>query len=383
MADSQDPLLGRVGGFLTRRPWYKLPNLLAMPRLVEIRNELRAKNLHDTDDPKATETPIPPDLDQKLRDERTVDGTYNDLKFPKMGCAGRRFGRNVPLDQAHPDTANLLNPSPRLVSRELMTRDTFKPATILNLMAASWIQFMVHDWFVHKRTPPADGIDIPLPPGDDWPGGKMRVGHSVPDPAPAGSTRPPAYSNLNSHWWDASQVYGCDAETCAKLCSGVDGKMKLDANGLIPLDAATGIDLAGFTDNWWIGLGMLHRLFVMEHNYLCDQLKQLNPKWDNAKLFGVAKLINSAILAKIHTVEWTPAILPHPIIKMAMHTNWFGLVDEELQEVLKFLGNDELFGGIVGSPANHHTAPYSLTEEFVAVYRMHALMPDEFQFRSV
>jgi len=383
MPDSQDPLLGRVGGFLTRRPWYKLPNLLAMPRLVEIRNELRAKNLHDTDDPKTPETPIPPDLDQKLRDERTVDGTYNDLKYPKMGCAGRRFGRNVPLEHAHPDTANLLNPSPRLVSRELMTRDTFKPATILNLMAASWIQFMVHDWFVHKRTPPSDGIDIPLPPGDDWPGGKMRVGHSVPDPAPAGSTRPPAYANLNSHWWDASQVYGSDAETCAKLCSGVDGKMKLDANGLIPLDAGTGIDLAGFTDNWWIGLGMLHRLFVMEHNYLCDQLKQLNPKWDNAKLFGVAKLINSAILAKIHTVEWTPAILPHPIIKMAMHTNWFGLVDEELQEVLKFLGNDELFGGIVGSPANHHTAPYSLTEEFVAVYRMHALMPDEFQFRSV
>jgi hypothetical protein len=385
MADSQDPqepILGRVGGFLTRRPWYKLPDILAMPRLIEIRNELRAKNLHDTDDPKATETPIPADLDQKLRDERTIDGTYNDLKFPKMGCAGRRFGRNVPLEHGHPDVANLMNPSPRLVSRELMTRDSFKPATILNLLAASWIQFMVHDWFVHKRTSIADGVDIPLPAGDDWPGGKMRVRASVPDAAPAGSTRPPAYSNLNSHWWDGSQVYGCDAETCAKLCTGTDGKMKIDANGLIPLDVATGIDLAGFSDNWWLGLGMLHRLFVMEHNHLCDELKKLNPKWDNARLFATAKLINSALMAKIHTVEWTPAILPNRITKMAMHTNWFGLVDEELQEVLKFLGDDELLGGIVGSKANHHTAPYSLTEEFVAVYRMHALMPDEFTFRA-
>ncbi len=86
-----------------------------------------------------------------------------------MGSAGRRFGRNVPLEHVFPDTANLLVPNPRVVSRELMTRDEFKPATILNLMAASWIQFMVHDWFVHKQTRPADGIEIPLAPGDDWP----------------------------------------------------------------------------------------------------------------------------------------------------------------------------------------------------------------------
>jgi hypothetical protein len=36
----------------------------------------------------------------------------------------------------------------------------------------------------------------------------------------------------------------------------------------------------------------------------------------------------------------------------------------------------------MGSETNHHTAPYSLTEEFVSVYRMHALMPDLFSFRS-
>ena len=88
----------------------------------------------------------------RLREGRTIDGTYNDLDYPAMGSCGRRFGRNVPLDQTFPDTANLMTPSPRVVSRELMTRDEFQPATILNLMAASWIQFMVHDWFVHKRS---------------------------------------------------------------------------------------------------------------------------------------------------------------------------------------------------------------------------------------
>ena len=68
---------------------------------------------------------------------RTSDGTYNDVSCPRMGSAGIRFGRNVPLNEAFPDTANLLNPSPRRVSLELLTRHTFQPATILNLLAVS------------------------------------------------------------------------------------------------------------------------------------------------------------------------------------------------------------------------------------------------------
>jgi hypothetical protein len=379
-----ETLLGRIGTFLqNRRPWYKLPDLLAMPRLVEIRNELRAKNLHDTEEPALEKKPVPPDLDPALRNERTIEGTHNDLQYPAMGSAGRRFGRNVPLEHVHPDSANLLVPNPRVVSRELMTRDQFRPATILNLMAASWIQFMVHDWFVHKKSAPADGIEIPLPPGDDWPGGRMKVGRSVPDPAPPGSNRPPAYTNTNSHWWDASQVYGCDGVVSASLRSGSGGKLKMDAAGkLLPVDPETGIDCTGFTDNWWIGLSMLHTLFALEHNHICDELAKVNPGWHDGQLFATAKLINSALLAKIHTVEWTPAILPHPVVKTAMNTNWNGLVDQNLQEIFQFIGDDELLGGIIGSKADHHTAPYSLTEEFVAVYRMHPLIPDELVFRS-
>ena len=31
-------------------------------------------------------------------------------------------------------------------------------------------------------------------------------------------------------------------------------------------------------------------------------------------------------MAKIHTVEWTPAILPHPLTRLALRTNWYGLL---------------------------------------------------------
>jgi hypothetical protein len=273
-------------------------------------------------------------------------------------------------------------PSPRVVSRELMTREQFVPATILNLLAAAWIQFMVHDWFVHKRSTPEEGVDIALPPGDNWPGGRMRIPRSVPDAAPAGSKRPPAYVNANSHWWDGSQIYGCDNETCAKLRTGEGGKLKVEPTNLLPVDPVTGLNLTGFNDNWWIGLAMLHTIFTCEHNHLCDVLAKEHPTWTDAQLYAKAKLINSALMAKIHTVEWTPAILPHPVIQIAMHTNWYGLSGGRAAGVFKFLNNDEILGGIVGSKHDHHTAPYSLTEEFVSVYRLHPLIPDQVVFRK-
>jgi hypothetical protein len=264
-----------------------------------------------------------------------------------------------------------------------MTRHAFQPATILNLLAAAWIQFMVHDWFVHRRSSIADGVELPLAPGDDWSEPVMKVPRSVPEPAPHGSTRPPAYANPNSHWWDGSQVYGSDPETAKRLRTGEGGRLRIEPTKLLPVDPETGLHLSGFTDNWWIGLAMLHTLFTLEHNHLCDQLATQHPTWDDGQLHAKAKLINSALMAKIHSVEWTPAILPHPVIKLAMETNWYGLKGEDAQDMFDFLDDSELLGGIVGSTADHHAAPYSLTEEFVAVYRMHPLIPDDLVFRAV
>ena len=376
-------LFSRLGDFLAKnRPWYKLPTALAIPKLIEIRNELRQENLHDTEEPplerRSPNTPLPPHAGES----RTVDGSNNDLNYPKMGAAGCRFGRNFPLAETYPDAASLLNPNPRDVSLALMTRQEFQPATILNLLAASWIQFMVHDWFVHKKSD-RETVDIPISATDPWPDKPMKIAASDADPAPAGSTRPPAYSNLNSHWWDGSQIYGCDEANASRVRTRVDGKLKIAMDGKLPVDPETGVEITGFTDNVWIGLSMLHGLFVLEHNAICDRLKTKYPKWHDDELFAKARLINGALMAKIHTVEWTPAILPNPTIKLAMHTNWYGISGDELQDVFECLNESELLGGIIGSPTDHHAAPYSLTEEFVAVYRMHPLIPDELTVRSV
>jgi hypothetical protein len=376
-----DDLVTRISKRLKDRPWYEKPRLFAMGDLLEMRNALREKNLHDTEEPQL-QAQDPAKADQAVRISRTIDGTSNDLKYPMMGAVRRRFGRNMPLQHVFPDAANLLVPSPRVVSRELMTRHEFQPATILNLLAAAWIQFMVHDWFVHKRST-TEKIDLPLAPGDDWSDPAIAVPRTEPDAAASGSKRPPAYVNLNSHWWDASQIYGGDPVTAAKLRTQIDGRLRIEPTGLLPFDPESGLSFTGFTDNWWIGLAMLHTLFTLEHNHICDLLAHHNPGWNDEQLFTKARLINSALMAKIHTVEWTPAIVPHPIIQLGMQVNWTGLAGEDLQDALAFLDDQEILGGIVGSHADHHTAPYSLTEEFVAVYRMHPLIPDDVAFHSV
>jgi hypothetical protein len=342
-----DDMLSKLGELLKKKPWYQLPRLLADGQLVEMRNELRAKNLHDTEDPPLSRQEIPAHLDPALRHARTTDGTYNDLHFPKMGSAGCRFGRNFPLDQVRPDVPNLLIPNPRVVSLELMTRDQFQPATIINLLAAAWIQFMVHDWFVHDRSK-TDFIEIPTPPGDDFGAPSIHVPRTVPDPAPAGSKRPPAYANLNSHWWDSSQLYGSDANTAAKVRAKIGGKLRIEPTGLLPVDPVTGVNFSGFNDNWWIGLAMLHTLFTLEHNAICDLLAHQHTDWNDDQLFRTARLINSALMAKIHTLEWTCAIVPNPIIVRGMHVNWSGLVGEDKQEVLQFLNESDILGGIIG-----------------------------------
>ena len=91
----------------------------------------------------------------------------------------------------------------------------------------------------------------------------------------------------------------------------------------------------------------------------------------------------AALIAKIHTVEWTTAILGHPALQIGMRANWFGLAEERVHRLFGRISDSEVISGIPGSATDHHSAPYSITEEFVAVYRMHPLVPDDSSLRSI
>jgi hypothetical protein len=363
--------------------WHSLPRPLGLLTLSGLRNTLREQNLYDTyttpraaptDDGNASRCPV----------AYSADGTYTDLSSPMMGCVKTRFGRNVPLSEAYPDEARVLMPNPRTVSKELLARNEFQPATSLNLLAAAWIQFMIHDWFSHGQNQKENPWQVPIEKDDDWPTKTMTVLRTKRDTTRTCSEGlPPTFLNCATHWWDGSQIYGSSKTLMHRMRTSKLGKLRLDDNGLLPVDPKTGTDIAGVHGNWWVGLSLLHTLFTREHNFICDELHKLYPFWDDTDLYSHARLITVALMAKIHTTEWTPGILYHPTIQTAMNGNWYGLQGKWLRTHFGRLSSNEALSGITGSHLNHFGVPFSLTEEFVAVYRMHPLIPDTFEIRSL
>ena len=66
-----------------------------------------------------------------------------------------------------------------------------------------------------------------------------------------------------------------------------------------------------------------------------------------------------------------------------MEANWWGVAGERIQRVLGRISTSDTISGIPGSGVDHDDVPFSLTEEFTAVYRLHSLIPDNIAFFSV
>lgn len=203
-----------------------------------------------------------------------------------------------------------------------------------------------------------------------------------PDPRPAGTPgTPDTRVNVSSHWWDASQIYGTNETEQRLMRTGELGKLHLwdDEQSPIPSDPSRDPShIPGF----WLGLAMMHDLFAREHNAICDHLHGAYPSWNDEELFQRARLVNAALLAKIHTVEWTPAVISHPTTVKALRANWWGVAGERVHNLFGRISDSEVVSGIPGAETDHYGVPYSLTEEFVAVYRMHPLIRDEWHLRS-
>lgn len=389
---------------------------------------------------------------------RTADGTCNVVDYPHVGAAGVAFGRNIHADYIDKEAQEKLqSPNPDLVSKEFFTRQTYKPVPFLNMLAAVWIQFMNHDWMSHGRNMDAGPYRVR---GAD--GSEIIVDRTKENELDQNIYKKEfgkVSQNTVTHWWDASQVYGSSKSEQNSLRTFSQGKMKTNkVNGqeVLPIDPNfntgnnkqnQGQEMTGFRDNWWLGLSMLHTLFVKEHNAIAEELiknhvkknnngtytwkhqwreqvdvpaseketmytggretktiikehkEVLNEQQLDKKVFEIARMINAAILAKIHTVEWTPAILPNKTLKVGMYTNWYGIINPQTWPLLsKTIGkipglnktdwfensqSGYLVGGIVGDKTDNYGVPFSITEEFTSVYRLHSLLPEELNLRKL
>ena len=395
--------------------------------LKHIREGLLKNNLHD---PHVNYSGHAPAECSKMDTRfRSADGTCNDLENPHVGAAGVAFGRNVGPEYIDHDAADkLMTPNPALVSKEFFTRDEFKPVPFLNMLAAVWIQFMNHDWLTHGKNMEKNPHKINVEGEPDRLVDKTKENPANPEQYKNEFGKVTA--NDVTHWWDGSQIYGSNQAEQDAVRAMSKGKMQtvmVNGRELLPknnnLNVANnrqnqGYEVTGFKDNWWVGLSMLHNLFVQEHNSIADMLmkkhvsrdeknnkwiwkngkevKSLNDKELDDQIFHTARLINTAILAKIHTVEWTPAILPNKTLKKAMYTNWYGAANPQTwSKLLKhipgfnktdwFSGTNSgyMIGGIVGDKTNNHGVPFSITEEFTSVYRLHSLLPENLNFKRL
>ncbi|MDB4977249.1 MAG: peroxidase [Myxococcaceae bacterium] len=358
-----------------RWSWDQLPPWVGVANLIALRETFRRDSLTTLDDPSAACPHVPAPREGLLG--RTSDGRFNNLINPSVGAVGARFGRNGPLARVELEIdARLRTPDPRAVSERLLKRAHFQPATTLNLLAVAWIQFQAHDWFKHREAPPR----AEAPSAREQLATELGVYPTLQAQKGPGLDRstPAAHENEVTHWWDCSQLYGSSREVTERL-RGPGGTLELDRGGLLRL-GPDALPRTGNNSNWWIGLELLHTLFVREHNAICGALARDNPSWTSDRLFEVARLINVAVMDKIHTVEWTPAVLANETLRKAMRAHWFGLLPGLHPENKR--PKSELLSGIPGSPSDDFEVPYALTEEFVSVYRLHPMLPDQIALRS-
>lgn len=85
------------------------------------------------------------------------------------------------------------------------------------------------------------------------------------------------------------------------------GQMKTNSiPHILPEEKKTGLYTTGDNQNSWAGVTILQELFVREeHNYIVQKMSQEYPRMQDEQLFNAARLVIAALVAKVHTADWT------------------------------------------------------------------------------
>jgi hypothetical protein len=296
------------------------------------------------------ENPTPPPNHLRFR---TYDGSWNNLDHPEIGKAGTPLGRYIP-ESGLVDRDVLAEPSIVRVSERLLKQNRFRSAAPFNALAMAWVNFFVHDFYNRGVTDTLDAHKYyKIPTGD----GKFLYMAKLPSVGDDGHT----HVTRVTHWFDASQVYGSE-EVAGRKLRTEDGKgahLRMDGQ-FLPMVQLEGrsVFLTGDTPRSSLHIGSLimHHLWASEHNYVVDELHKNYPKMDSEELFQTARLIVAAEIVKVHSVEWTAQLVGDPISYEFFQRFW------------------ERFG----KDPYRNELYYAVSEEFVASYILHEIVPPTF-----
>lgn len=283
-------------------PLDALGPVVGVTNLVLRRSVLRKLNLYRAPLEKITAAK------ESIPDHRTPDGSGNDPKNFQTGASNTAFGRNIPPAKSFDPEDG---PSPQIIAAKLLERKRFRPAgDQINVLAAAWIQAMAHDWFGHLDSEETVELNEGTS-GCPLQSFRFRRTKRRDDGA---------FDNFRTHWWDASFVYGQDAEAVRRARTFKGGKLRQSQMpGVLPKDEDD-LPRVGDSRNSWVGVALLQDIFLREHNAVADAIVDAHPELasNDEKVFNYARLVVSAIVAKVHTVDWTVELLKTDTLRVGM-----------------------------------------------------------------
>ncbi|XP_057375077.2 peroxidase-like [Daphnia carinata] len=302
---------------------------------------------------------------------RMIDGSCNNERHFVWGRAATQYHRMLASDYADGVWAPRISrsgaelPSPRLVSTTLV-RDEDKPSESTTIWFMQFGQFIDHDIVSTPEMTNEDGTPVTccgedgthLPDADRSHGKCLPIDVPTNDPFFAKFGRTclhfvraslacrtdhqlghAAQLNDNTHFLDLSLVYGSNDKTARELRTGANGELNvtlkqgkgfhkfdlLPQSEGSPLQAPctlprelTGVEPPQNVRCFKAGDGRpdvtpnmatSQILFLREHNRLAKGLAELNPSWDDERLYQEARRILIAQAQHITYNEWLPILL--------------------------------------------------------------------------
>ncbi|GFG31758.1 hypothetical protein Cfor_04198 [Coptotermes formosanus] len=286
---------------------------------------------------------------------RRHDGDCNNLQHPTWGSALLPFKRLLPpayadgVSEPRANREGFPLPNPRVVSAHVH-RDEGPHDHAVSLMFAAWGQLMDHDLtFTAETKDPSDlrepnccgsgrlrhpnCLPVSLPPDDRfyrlYKQTCMNMLRSLAGVSQDCLLGPRAQTNTATAYIDGNFLYGSNVRLGDELRLLKRGLMKvlpafsdLGLKDLMPLKLQFPDDgcirsspdiycfLAGDNRaNENMALAVLHTVFLREHNRIASELGDINPLWDDEKLYQETRHILAATVQHITYTEFLPMLL--------------------------------------------------------------------------
>ncbi|KDR12477.1 Peroxidasin, partial [Zootermopsis nevadensis] len=286
---------------------------------------------------------------------RRHDGGCNNLQHPTWGSALLPFKRLLPpvyadgVSEVRADREGFSLPNPRVVSAHVH-RDEGTHDRAVSLMFAAWGQLVDHDLtFTAETKDPSDlrepnccgsgrprhpnCLPVSLPPDDHFfrlnKQACMNMLRSLAGVRSDCRLGPRAQTNTATAYIDGNFVYGSNVRLADELRLLKGGLLKtlpafsdLGLKDLMPLKLQFPDDgcirsspdiycfLAGDNRaNENMALAVLHTMLVREHNRIASELSEINPAWDDEKLYQETRHIVAALVQHITFTEFLPMLL--------------------------------------------------------------------------